>query len=32
MYQTDLPLSPKETLPTMYNLPNEGQEEVGLPE
>jgi Uma2 family endonuclease len=32
MYQTDLPLSPKETLPTMYDLPSEDPEEVGLPD
>jgi Uma2 family endonuclease len=32
MYQTDPPLSPKETLPTMYDLPSEDPEEAGLPD
>jgi len=32
MYQTNPPLSPKETLPTMYDLPSENQEEPGLPD
>ncbi|MBC5795751.1 Uma2 family endonuclease [Sphaerospermopsis sp. LEGE 00249] len=32
MYQTDPPLSPKETLPTMYDLPSEDPEEKGLPD
>ncbi|MFP4693502.1 MAG: Uma2 family endonuclease [Halothece sp.] len=32
MYQTDPPLSPKETLPTMYDLPSEDPEESGLPD
>jgi Uma2 family endonuclease len=32
MYQTDPPLSPKETLPTMYDLPSEDQEPPGLPD
>ncbi|NET00439.1 MAG: Uma2 family endonuclease [Sphaerospermopsis sp. SIO1G1] len=32
MYQTDPPLSPKETLPTMYDLPSEDPEERGLPD
>ncbi|BAY75920.1 hypothetical protein NIES25_23690 [Nostoc linckia NIES-25] len=32
MYQTDPPLSPKETLPTMYDLPSEYPEEPGLPD
>jgi Uma2 family endonuclease len=32
MYQTDPPLSPKETLPTMYDLPSEAPEEAGLPD
>jgi len=32
MYQTDPPLSPKETLPTMYDLPSEDPEEPGLPD
>ncbi|MEA5620793.1 Uma2 family endonuclease [Cronbergia sp. UHCC 0137] len=32
MYQTNQPLSPKETLPTMYDLPSENQEEPGLPD
>lgn len=32
MYQTDPPLSPKETLPTMYNLPSEDPEEKSLPD
>lgn len=30
--QTDPPLSPRETLPTMYDLPSEDQEEPGLPD
>ncbi|WP_228055824.1 Uma2 family endonuclease [Lusitaniella coriacea] len=30
--QTDPPLSPKETLPTMYDLPSEDPEEPGLPD
>ena len=32
MYQIDPPLSPKETLPTMYDLPSEDPEEKGLPD
>jgi Uma2 family endonuclease len=32
MYQTDPPLSPKESLPTMYDLPSENPEEPGLPD
>jgi Uma2 family endonuclease len=32
MYQTNPPLSPKETLPTMYDLPSEDPEEPGLPD
>ncbi len=32
MYQTDPPLPPKETLPTMYDLPSEDPEEPGLPD
>jgi Uma2 family endonuclease len=32
MYQTNPPLSPRETLPTMYDLPSENQEEPGLPD
>ncbi|MDJ0616277.1 MAG: Uma2 family endonuclease [Calothrix sp. MO_192.B10] len=32
MYQTDPPLSPKETLPTMYDLPSEDPQEPGLPD
>jgi Uma2 family endonuclease len=32
MYQTDPPRSPKEVLPTMYNLPSENSEEPGLPD
>jgi Uma2 family endonuclease len=32
MYQTNQPLSPKELLPTMYDLPSENQEEPGLPD
>ena len=32
MYQTDPPLSPKETLPTMYDLPSEDQDQPGLPD
>ncbi|MEP0885737.1 Uma2 family endonuclease [Trichocoleus sp. ST-U3] len=30
--QTDPPLSPRETLPTMYDLPSEDPEEPGLPD
>ncbi|MBW4494461.1 MAG: Uma2 family endonuclease [Oscillatoria princeps RMCB-10] len=30
--QTDPPRSPRETLPTMYDLPSENQEEPGLPD
>jgi Uma2 family endonuclease len=30
--QTDPPRSPRETLPTMYDLPSEGPEEPGLPD
>lgn len=30
--QTEPPLSPKETLPTMYDLPDEDPEEPGLPD
>ena len=32
MYQTDPPRSPKETLPTMYDLPSEDPNEPGLPD
>ena len=32
MYQTNPPVSPKETLPTMYDLPSEDPEEPGLPD
>ncbi|MEL6166210.1 MAG: Uma2 family endonuclease, partial [Cyanobacteria bacterium J06628_3] len=32
MFQTDPPPSPKEVLPTMYNLPSEDPEEPGLPD
>jgi Uma2 family endonuclease len=32
MYQIDPPLSPKVTLPTMYDLPSENPEEPGLPD
>lgn len=32
MYQTDPPLSPKEALPTMYDLPSEYPEDSGLPD
>jgi Uma2 family endonuclease len=32
MYQTDPPRSPKEYLPTMYDLPSEEPEEPGLPD
>jgi len=32
MYQTDPPRSPKEVLPTMYDLPSEDPEEPGLPD
>ncbi|MBE9175000.1 Uma2 family endonuclease [Synechocystis salina LEGE 06155] len=32
MYQTNPPLSPRETLPTMYDLPSENPEEPGLPD
>lgn len=30
--QTDPPRSPKETLPTMYDLPSEDPQEPGLPD
>jgi hypothetical protein len=30
--QTDPPQSPRETLPTMYDLPSEDPEEPGLPD
>ena len=30
--QSDPPLSPRETLPTMYDLPSEDPEEPGLPD
>jgi hypothetical protein len=30
--QTEPPRSPRETLPTMYDLPSENQEEPGLPD
>src|SRR4028119_625102 len=30
--QTDPPLSPRETLPSMYDLPSEDPEEPGLPD
>jgi len=32
MYQTDPPRSPKEVLPTMYDLPSEDPESPGLPD
>lgn len=32
MYQIDPPRSPKEVLPTMYDLPSENSEEPGLPD
>jgi Uma2 family endonuclease len=32
MYQTDPPISAKETLPTMYDLPSEYVEDSGLPD
>ena len=32
MIQTDPPRSPKEVLPTMYDLPSEDPEEPGLPD
>ncbi|MBD2654659.1 Uma2 family endonuclease [Synechocystis sp. FACHB-383] len=32
MYQSSPPLSPRETLPTMYDLPSEDPEEPGLPD
>ena len=32
MYQSNPPLSPKETLPTMYDLPSEDPEEPGVPD
>jgi Uma2 family endonuclease len=32
MYQSNPPLSPKDTMPTMYDLPSENQEELGLPD
>jgi|GEM_PF-3939390 Uma2 family endonuclease len=30
--QTDLPRSPRETLPTMYDLPSEDLDDSGLPD
>jgi Uma2 family endonuclease len=32
MYQSQFPLPPSETLPTMYDLPSEDPEELGLPD
>jgi Uma2 family endonuclease len=32
MYQANQPLPPRETLPTMYDLPSENPEEPGLPD
>ena len=32
MLQTDPPQSPKDYLPTMYDLPSENPEEPGLPD
>jgi len=32
MYQHSPPLSPREVLPTMYDLPSENPEEPGLPD
>jgi Uma2 family endonuclease len=32
MYQVNPPLSPRETLPTMYDLPSEDLEECGVPD
>ncbi|WP_445638784.1 hypothetical protein NSTC745_01228 [Nostoc sp. DSM 114161] len=32
MYQTDPPRSPKDVLPTMYDLPSEDPQEPGLPD
>jgi Uma2 family endonuclease len=32
MFQTDPPRSPREVLPTMYDLPSEDPEEPGLPD
>ena len=32
MHQSDPPRPPKETLPTMYDLPSEDPEEPGLPD
>ncbi len=32
MYQTSPPLSPRDTLPTMYDLPSEDPQEPGLPD
>ncbi|MCY7272615.1 MAG: Uma2 family endonuclease, partial [Phormidesmis sp. CAN_BIN44] len=32
MFQTDPPRSPKDYLPTMYDLPSENPEEPGLPD
>ncbi|AOY83945.2 Uma2 family endonuclease [Moorena producens JHB] len=32
MYQTDPPRPPRETMPTMYDLPSEDPEEPGLPD
>jgi hypothetical protein len=32
MYQANSPLSPRETLPTMYDLPSEDRSEFGVPD
>ena len=32
MHVSNPPLSPRETLPTMYDLPSEDQEEPGVPD
>ena len=32
MYQSQFPRPPSETLPTMYDLPSEDPEELGLPD
>ena len=32
MYQTEFPRPPSETLPTMYDLPSEDAEDMGLPD
>ncbi len=32
MYQSQFPRPPSETLPTMYDLPSEDPEDMGLPD